>query len=76
VVPVTKEELVAENEGIMQYAPAPDIRFHNGRPGDRESLEGLLSAYSELLDDLRKIRPAAHRLGSGSPSVGWIRPRP
>jgi hypothetical protein len=56
VVPVTKEELDSENEGIMQYNPDHDIWEHNGRPGDRESLEGLLCDYSELLKELRKKR--------------------
>jgi hypothetical protein len=50
--PITEEELRSV-EGVMIYRPAPGTRDHNGRPGDRESIEQLLREFGVMLAELR-----------------------
>jgi hypothetical protein len=58
VVPILVEELKpAEGrgpEGDMIYQPNSTTRDLVGRPGDKESLEGLLQAFGDTLGELRR----------------------
>jgi hypothetical protein len=56
VKPIGAHELESKVQGIMQYEPDPHTRDHIGRPGDRESLLGLLTGYSELLAELQNLK--------------------
>jgi len=53
VIPIVDLELRSKVQGIMQYEPRSDIRDHTGRPGDRQTIEGLLADYAEMLGELR-----------------------
>lgn len=59
IVPITAEELRSPVDGCMLYYPTEAARDHNGRPGDRESLEGLLQEFAALLAELHQLKPAA-----------------
>ena len=62
VIEVEAAELSSKVQGIMRYESADGVRCHNGRPGDRESLEKLLSDLREMLDEFEsrlRERPAA-----------------
>ncbi|WP_041360533.1 hypothetical protein [Methylococcus capsulatus] len=52
VVPISAEE-VMKAEGVMIYQPDEATRDHNGRPGDKESIEGLLCEFEAVLYELR-----------------------
>jgi hypothetical protein len=56
VIQITDAELQSKVQGTMQYEPRIDTRDHTGRPGDRQSLEGLLTDYAEMLDELHQHR--------------------
>jgi hypothetical protein len=52
VISVAAPELESKVQGIMRYLPSPGLSCHTGRPGDTDSLKGLLVDLSELLQEL------------------------
>ena len=50
---ITEDELWLV-EGVMLYNPDKRTRDHIGRPGDRESLEVLLSDFAVMLGELHR----------------------
>ncbi len=66
VTQITDEELQSKVQGIMEYEPDTDTRDHTGRQGDRESVDGLLMDYAEMLSELRGAPSLMPSTGSKS----------
>lgn len=56
---ISAEELDSKVQGIMRYLPSENLSCHNGRPGDAESLLGLIACLTSAVSKTQLSTRAA-----------------